>query len=70
MSCTVVANIEQEYSNYVCNVWQEISNISKLSLEQHQEPEQMYDAISVASNQFLQEKLKALEVEKGPSSTD
>ena len=52
----MVANIEQEYSNYVCNVWQEISNISKHSLEQHQEPEQMYDAISVASNQFLQEK--------------
>lgn len=66
----MVANIEQEYSNYVCNVWQEISNISKHSLEQHQEPEQMYDAISVASNQFLQEKLKALEVEKGLLYTD
>jgi len=66
----VVANIEQEYSNYVCNVLQEISNISKHSLELHQEPEQMYDAISVASNQFLQEKLKALEVEKGLLYTD
>lgn len=66
----MVANIEQEYSNYVCNVWQEISDISNHSLEQHQEPEQMYDAISVASNQFLQEKLKALEVEKGLLYTD
>ena len=60
----MVANIEQEYSNYVCNVWQEISNTSKHSPELHQDQEQMYDAISVASNQFLQEKLKALDVEK------
>jgi len=61
----VVSNIEHEYSNYLCNVWQEISNISKHSLELHQESEQMYNAISGASNQFLREKLEALEVEKG-----
>lgn len=66
----MVANIEQEYSNYVCNVWQEIADGSKYSLEPHQEQEHTYNAISVASDQFLQEKLKALEVEKGPFYTD
>jgi len=60
----VIANIEQEYSNYVCNVWQEISDVAKYSLELHQDPEHTYDVISLASNQFLQEKLKALELEK------
>ena len=64
MNYTMVANIEQEYSNYVCDVWQQISNISKHSPVLHQEPEQMYDAISVASNQFLQKKLKILEAEE------
>jgi len=66
----VVANIEQEYSNYVCNVWQEIADVSKDSLEPHQEIEHTYNTISAASNQFLQEKLKALEVEKDPFYTD
>jgi NRPS condensation-like uncharacterized protein len=60
----VVANIEQEYSNYVCSVWQETSDIAKLNFELHLEPERTYDAISLASSQFLQEKLKALEAEE------
>ncbi|MCP4263695.1 MAG: hypothetical protein GY774_40230 [Planctomycetes bacterium] len=66
----MVANIEQEYSNYVCHIWQEIADVSKYSLEPHQELEHTYNTISVASNQFLQEKLKALEVEKDPFYTD
>ena len=66
----MVANIEQEYSNYVCKVWQEIADVSKDSLKPHQELEHTYNAISMASSQFLQEKLKALEVEKGPFYTN
>ena len=66
----MVANIEQEYSNYVCSVWQEITDISNHNLELHQEIEDTYNTISAASNQFLQEKLKALNIEKDPFYTD
>lgn len=62
--CATVADIEQEYSSYLCNVWQETSDIAKLNFELHPEPERTYDAISLASSQFLQEKLKILEVEE------
>lgn len=60
----MVADIEQEYSSYVCNVWQETSDIAKLNCELHPEPERTYDAISLVSSQFLQEKLKTLEAEE------
>jgi len=60
----MVADIEQEYSGYVCNVWQETSDIAKLNCELHPEPGRTYDAISLASSQFLQEKLKTLEAEE------
>ena len=60
----MVADIEQEYSSYVCNVWQETPNIAKLDFELHPEPERTYDAISLASSQFLQEKMKTLEAEE------
>ncbi len=60
----MVADIEQEYDSYVCNVWQEASDIAKLDFELHADPERTYDAISLASSQFLQEKLKALEAEE------
>ena len=70
MTCKVVKDIEQEYSDYVSNIWQEMSNISKHSLQHPQRTEQLYGAISVASIQFLQEKLKALEEENRHLSTD
>jgi hypothetical protein len=60
----MVADIEQEYCSYVCNVWQETPDIAKLNFELHPEPERTYDAISLASSQFLQEKLKTLEAEE------
>jgi hypothetical protein len=66
----VVANIEQEYSDYVCSVWQEITDVSKDNLEPDQEIELMYNAISSASNQFLRKKLKVLDIEKDPFYTD
>ena len=64
VGCAMVADIEQEYCSYVCNVWQEIPDIAKLNFELHPEPERTYDAISLASSQFLQEKLKTLEAEE------
>lgn len=60
----MIANIEQEYNNYVCNIWQEISDVTKDSLELHREREDMYNIISLASNQFLQDRLKTLGTEK------
>jgi hypothetical protein len=60
----MVADIEQEYGSYVCNVWQEISDVAKLNFVLHPEPERTYGAISLASSQFLQEKLKTLEAEE------
>jgi len=59
----MVADIEQEYDSYICNVWKEASDIAKLDFEPHPDPECTYDAISLASGQFLQEKLKTLEAE-------
>ncbi len=60
----MVADIEQEYDSYVCNVWQETSDIAKLDFELHPDQERTYDAISLALSQFLQEKLKTLEAEE------
>ena len=60
----MVADIEQEYSSFLCNVWQETSDMAKLDFELHPELERTYDAISLASSQFLQEKLKTLEAEE------
>ena len=60
----MVTDIEQEYDSYVCNVWQETSDIAKLDFELHPDPESTYDAISLASSQFLQKKLKTLEAEE------
>ncbi len=60
----MVADIEQEYGSYVCNVWQETSDVAKFNLVPHPEPERTYGAISLASSQFLQEKLKTLEAEE------
>jgi hypothetical protein len=62
--CAMIADIEQEYGGYVCNIWQEIPDIVKLNCEPHPDPECTYDAISLASGQFLQEKLKTLEAEE------
>ncbi len=61
----MVANLEQEYSSYVCNVCQETSDITKLDFELHPQAERTYDALSLAASQFLQGRLKALEVEEG-----
>ena len=66
----MVANIEQEYSDYVCSVWQEIADVLNYNLEPHKETEHTYNTISSASNQFLREKLKALDIEKDPFYAD
>lgn len=58
----MIANIEQEYNSYVCNVWQECLEVTEDGLEQR--PEYMYDNISLRSLQFLKDKLNSLEIEK------
>ena len=60
----MIANIEQEYNNHLCNVWQSLSDATKGILEPLQEQEHMYDIVSQRSIQFLQSKLKSLAAEK------
>ena len=59
----MIADIEQEYNNHLHNVWQSLSDVTKGILEPRQEPEHMYDIVSLQSIQFLQNKLKSLAAE-------
>lgn len=60
----MIADIEQEYNNHLCNVWQSLPDVNKGILEPLQEPERMYDIVSLQTIQFLQNKLKILAAEK------
>lgn len=61
----MIVNIEQEYNNYICNKWQELSDITKDILKLHEKPGRTYiDTMSLWSVQFLQDKLKGLETKK------
>jgi len=61
----MVVNIEEEYCNYLRDVWERLSDVTKDILGPHQEPEDTYNTVSLSANQFLCDKLKHPEIEDG-----
>jgi len=60
----VTVNIEQEYNDYISKGWQKFSDITTDILKLDQDMQHTYDAISLCSIEFLQEKLKSLQVQE------
>ena len=58
----MIVNIEQEYSNCISKGWEKLSDLTKDIFKLNRHPERTYDAISLLSIQFLQDKLKNLEM--------
>ncbi|MHC4571743.1 MAG: hypothetical protein ACYS0C_06675, partial [Planctomycetota bacterium] len=54
--------IEQEYSDHISDGWEKLSDLTEDIFKLHHQPEHTYDAISLLSMQFLQDKLKSLEI--------
>ena len=61
----MMVNIEKEYSDYISNGWQELSDEIKDIFKPELNLQHTYDAISLCSIEFLQEKLKSLEIQEG-----
>ena len=61
----MVVDIEQEYSDYISGVWQKFSDTTRDIFKRRRNLESTYDAMSLCSNEFLQEKLQTLETEQG-----
>ena len=64
----MITNIEKEYHDYICGMWEQFSEETKEVLEPHEKFVHIYDAFVQASNQFLQNKLNTLESEKNKTS--
>ena len=60
----MTSNIEQEYHDLLCEIWNQFSEQTKDALKPNQQLEHIYDAMSQTLNQFLQDKLETLELEK------
>jgi hypothetical protein len=58
----VVVNIEKEYSDYISNGWEKLSYITRDVFKLHEDSQRTYDAISLLSMEFLQDKLRSLEI--------
>jgi len=61
----MIANVEKEYDSFLRKVWQQFSHETLSPVESQQELRYIYDTVSLASNKFLQDRLKSLEEEKG-----
>ncbi|MHC4455663.1 MAG: hypothetical protein ACYS0I_01020 [Planctomycetota bacterium] len=60
----VVANVEQEYHNYISERWERLSDVTGDIFKDDQDLQDAYDTISQWSVEFLQDKLKSLETEE------
>jgi len=58
----VIVNIEKEYSDYISNGWEKLSYITRDVFKLHEDSQRTYDAISLLSMEFLQDKLRSLEI--------
>lgn len=58
----MVVNIEKEYSDYISNGWEKLSYITRDVFKLHEDSQRTYDAISLLSMEFLQDKLRSLEI--------
>lgn len=57
----MITDVEQEYYTFLKLVWQPFSQDSPASVESRKELRDMYDTVSLASNEFLRNKLQSLE---------
>lgn len=57
----MIADVEQEYYSFLKSVWQAFSHDSPGPVESQEKLKDMYDTVSLASNEFLQNKLQSLE---------
>ena len=60
----MTVNIEQEYSDYISKGWQKFSDVSRDIFKLDDDLQDTYDAISLCSVEFLQERLESLEVQE------
>ena len=60
----MTTNVEQEYSDFLGKIWNQFSEETKDALKPNQQLEHIYDAMNQTLNQFLQDKLETLELEK------
>jgi len=56
----VTTDVEREYSDYVCDIWQQLSDETRTIFKPSQRLEHLYNNISLLVNQFWQDKLKNL----------
>jgi hypothetical protein len=60
----VAADLEQEYYGFLSGVWQEFSHEAAGSHKSQQELCSIYNAVALASDEFLRNTLTRLEEEK------
>ena len=59
----MLTDIEQEYHNCVCNIWENVSDITRDSHKPHQDAESTHNIVSLQLIQFMKNKLETLELE-------
>ena len=59
----MTVNIEQEYSDYISKGWQRFSDVTRDIFKLDEDLQHAYDAISLCSIEFLQQKLESLKVQ-------
>lgn len=64
----MTSNIEKEYHDLLCRMWEQLSEDTKDAFEPHEKFAYIYDVLAQASNRFLQNKLKDLELEKNQTN--
>ncbi|MHC4259810.1 MAG: hypothetical protein ACYSTF_05290 [Planctomycetota bacterium] len=57
----MITDVEQEYYTFLKLVWRPFSHDSPGSVESQEQLRDMYDTVSLASNEFLRNKLQSLE---------
>jgi len=60
-----IIDIEHEYNDYLCDVWQQLSKQTKNFGDANGQLKETYDAVSTGSIQFLKDKLENLEKTNG-----
>lgn len=60
----MIADIEEEYDSFLRHVWQQFPHETPGSVESHIGPGYVYNAVSLESSKFLQDRLQSLEEEK------
>lgn len=60
----MTGDIEQEYDDYVRDIWRLLSDETRDISKPSRRLELMYRAVSLRANQFLRDKLKSLAMEE------